>query len=144
MTLLAYPESRYAPPELVDITSPQESKRLGPSALKAFFNIIKCWRLRDEDAMRLLGGVASSTYYAIKKSPRRSVDPDTMLRISYLVGIFKALNILHGKMLADRWITLPNTNPIFHGGTPLEYMMRGGIPAIQLVRRLLDARRGGI
>jgi len=144
MTVLTYPESWYAAPELVDITSPEERKRLGPSALKAFFNIVKCWHLRDEDAMRLLGGMASSTYYAIKKSPRRAVDPDTMLRISYLVGIFKALNILHGKALADRWITLKNSNPIFRGNTPLEYMVRGGIPAIQLVRRLLDARRGGI
>lgn len=144
MTVLAYPETRYAAPELVDITSPQECARLGPSALKAFFNIVKAWHLRDEDAMRLLGGMASSTYYAMKKSPRRTLDPDTMLRISYLVGIFKALNILHNRTLADRWVTLPNGNPIFRGITPLEYMIRGGIPAIQVVRRLLDARRGGI
>ncbi len=143
MNILAYPATRYTP-EPVDITSPQERKRLGPSALKAFFNIVACWHLRDEDAMRLLGGMASSTYYAMKKSPRRTLDADTMLRISYLIGIFKALNILHGKTLADRWITLPNANPIFHGATALDYMIRGGIPAIQLVRRLLDARRGGI
>lgn len=144
MTVLAYPETRYAAPELVDITSPQECARLGPSALKAFFNIVKAWHLRDEDAMRLLGGMASSTYYAMKKSPRRTLDPDTMLRISYLVGIFKALNILHNRTLADRWVTLPNGSPIFRGIAPLEYMIRGGIPAIQVVRRLLDARRGGI
>jgi hypothetical protein len=144
MTVLAYPATRYAAPESVDIASPEERKRLGPSALKAFFNIAECWHLRDEDAMRLLGGMASSTYYAMKKSPRRSLDADTMLRISYLIGIFKALNILHGKALADRWVTLANSNPIFRSATPLEYMIRGGIPAIQLVRRLLDARRGGI
>jgi hypothetical protein len=144
MTVLSYPQTRYDAPEFVDITSPEERKRLGPSALKAFFNIAKCWHLRDEDAMRLLGGMASSTYYAMKKSPRRVVDSDTMLRISYLVGIFKALNILHGKALADQWVTLPNRNPIFRGVTPLEYMIRGGIPAIQIVRRLLDARRGGV
>ncbi|MGC1381189.1 MAG: antitoxin Xre-like helix-turn-helix domain-containing protein [Candidatus Baltobacteraceae bacterium] len=144
MTAFAYPETRYAPPELVDVTSPEERKRLGPSALKAFFNIVDCWQIRDEDAMGLLGGMASSSYYAMKKSPRRTLDADMMLRISYLVGIFKALNILHGKTLADRWITLANRNPIFHGTTPLEYMIRGGIPAIQVVRRLLDARRGGI
>jgi hypothetical protein len=144
LTVLAYPESRYAAPDQIDITSPEQRARLGPSALKAFFNIVKVWHLRDEDAMRLLGGVASSTYYAMKKSPRRTLDADTMLRISYLVGIFKALNILYGKALADRWITLPNQNPIFRGVTPLEYMIRGGIPAIQTVRRLLDARRGGL
>jgi uncharacterized protein (DUF2384 family) len=144
MTAIAYPETRYAAPELVDITSPEERKRLGPSALRAFFNIVRLWHLRDEDAMRLLGGMASSTYYAMKKSPRRALDSDTMLRISYLVGIFKALNILHSKALADQWITLPNRNPIFGGSTPLDYMVRGGIPAIQVVRRLLDARRGGL
>lgn len=143
MTVLAYPESLYPAPELIDITSPQERKRLGASALKAFFNIAARWRLRDEDAMRLLGGMASSTYYAAKKSPRRTLDADTMLRISYLIGIFKALNILHSRTLADRWIMLPNSNLIFHGAAPLEYMIRGGIPAIALVRRLLDARRGG-
>ncbi|MGA8383776.1 MAG: antitoxin Xre/MbcA/ParS toxin-binding domain-containing protein, partial [Candidatus Cybelea sp.] len=59
-------------------------------------------------------------------------------------GIFKALNILHSKALADRWIGLPNTSPIFRGIAPLEYMIRGGIPAFAAVRRLLDARRGGI
>lgn len=144
MTVLTYPEGRYAAPEPVDITSPQERERLAPSALRAFFNIVKCWRLRDEDAMRLLGGVPSSSYYAMKKSPRRSLDADTMLRISYLIGIFKALNILHARALADRWITLPNRNRLFRGMTPLEYMIRGGIPAIQIVRRLLDARRGGL
>jgi len=144
VTVPNYPETRYSAPELVDLTSREECARLGPSALKAFFNIAKLWHVRDEDAMRLLGSMASSTYYAIKKSPRRAIDPDTILRISYLVGIFKALNILHDQALADRWVTLPNANPIFRGITPLEYMIRGGIPAIQVVRRLLDARRGGI
>jgi hypothetical protein len=144
MTVLAYPETRYAVPELVEITSRAECKRLGPSALKAFFNIAECWGIRDEDARQLLGGMASSTYYAMKRSRQRALDPDTMLRISYLIGIFKALNILHRRALADRWVTLPNRNPIFGGATPLEYMIRGGIPAIQLVRRLLDARRGGL
>jgi hypothetical protein len=38
----------------------------------------------------------------------------------------------------------PNTNRIFGGGTPLAYMMKGGVPALQVVRRLLDARRGGM
>ncbi len=144
MAVLAYPETRYAPPELVDITSREECERLGPSALKAFFRIVECWHIRDENAMLLLGGMASSTYYATKRSPRRALDPDTILRISYLIGIFKALNILHAKALADRWIGLPNKNPMFRGIAPLEYMIRGGIPAIQAVRRLLDARRGGI
>mgnify|MGYP006137360473 CR=1 FL=1 len=60
-----------------------------------------------------------------------------------IIGIFKALNILHSKKLADAWVLLPNSNRIFAGQTPLAYMMKGGVPAMQMVRRLLDARRGG-
>jgi hypothetical protein len=144
MTASAYPQTLYAPTPLVDLTSRRERARLSGSALKAFFSAVTAWRVRDEDAMGLLGGMAGSTYYALKKSPKRVLDADTMLRISYLLGIFKALNILHSESLADRWMTLPNRNPIFAGATPLHYVLRGGIPAMQVVRRLLDARRGGI
>lgn len=144
MSIGSYPQTQYPPTPLVDLASRRERTRLSASALKAFFNVATAWRVRDEDAMALLGGMASSSYYALKKSSRRALDADVMLRISYLVGIFKALNILHSKNLADRWITLPNGNPIFVGATPLQYMLRGGIPAMQVVRRLLDARRGGI
>jgi len=41
-------------------------------------------------------------------------------------------------------VGLPNANRLFGGETPLTYMVRGGVPALQTVRRLLDARRGGV
>ena len=68
---------------------------------------------------------------------------DRLLRISYLVGIFKALNVLYSEKLADEWMRLPNSNVIFAGQTPLAYLIGGGQPAMQVVRRLLDARRAG-
>ena len=37
----------------------------------------------------------------------------------------------------------PIAHRIFAGSTPLAYMLKGGVPAMQIVRRLLDARRGG-
>jgi hypothetical protein len=40
-------------------------------------------------------------------------------------------------------VQLPNRNPIFAGATPLAYMIHGGLPAMQTVRRLLDGRRAG-
>ena len=63
---------------------------------------------------------------------------------SRLVGIYKALHILYGDELADQWIGLPNRNAIFGGATPLAYMISGGLLALQTVRKLLDARRGGV
>lgn len=139
-----YPATRYEPSPLVDLSSKAERERLGPSALKAFFNIMEHWGVRDEDARQLLGGVTNGPFYEMKKAPgNRVLDADKLLRVSYLVGIFKALNILHGKKLADDWVQLPNSNRIFAGLTPVAYMIAGGTPAMQTVRRLLDARRGG-
>jgi hypothetical protein len=102
------------------------------------------WRVRDEDVRVLLGGMSNGPFYEMKKKPERVLDADRLLRISYLVGIFKALNVLYSDDLADAWIQRPNSNRIFGGQTPLAYMMRGGLPGMQTVRRLLDARRGGM
>jgi hypothetical protein len=102
------------------------------------------WNIRDEDARMLLGGMSNGPFYELKKKPDRVLDTDRLTRISYLIGIFKALNILYSDKLADSWVQLPNGNPVFGGQTPLAYMERGGLPAMQTVRRLLDARRGGM
>ena len=145
MASLSYPVTRYTPPDIVDLGSRAERKRLSAPGLKALFNIAECWKLRSEEVRELLGGIANGSYFEMKKNPEGKVlDADQMHRISYLVGIFKALNILHSQQLADEWVKLPNSNRIFNGRTPLEYMIRGGVPAMQTVRRLLDARRGGI
>src|SRR5260221_8932781 len=141
---IASPSTRYDPSPLVDLTSKAERERLSPSALKAFFNIVDRWGVRDEDARALLGGLSNGPYYKWRKDPRRTLDVDTLARISYLVGIFKALHILYGEKLADEWVKLPNQNRVFGGRTPLEHMMLGGLPALGTVRRLLDARRGGM
>jgi hypothetical protein len=140
---LRYPVSRYRPPPLVDLASRPSRERLSPAALKAFFNIMARWKLRDEDARALLGGVSNGPFYEMKRNPDRTLDADRLTRISYLVGIFKALGVLHSDALADAWIRRPNSNPIFGGVTPLAYMVAGGLPAMQNVRRLLDARRAG-
>lgn len=125
-----------------DLADPATRKRLSPSAIKGFFRIAAKWRLRDEDARQLLGGVSTGSFYSLKKTPR-VLDQDTLTRISLLVGIFKALNILYSDRLANTWITLPNTNPMFRGHNPLAYMLRLGLPGMMHIRQLLDARRGG-
>jgi Protein of unknown function (DUF2384) len=140
---LRYPASRYESEALPDLAARRERERLSTPALKAFFNIMARWKVRDEDARALLGGVSNGPFYEMKRNPARTVEADRLTRISYLIGIFKALQILHGRELADEWVHLTNRNPIFAGQTPLAYMIRGGLPAMQTVRRLLDARRAG-
>ncbi len=140
---IAYPITP-VPTVPINLSDRGERERLSPAALRAFFQIMNRWNVRDEEARQLLGGITNGPYYQWRKSPERTLDTDRLTRVSYLVGIFKALNILHGKVLADEWVNLPNNNPIFRGSTPLAYMLAGGIPAMQTVRRLLDARRGGV
>ena len=138
-----YPATRYRPDAPPDLASRAARARLSGPALKAFFNIMARWKVRDEDARALLGGVTNGPFYDMKRDPERLVETDRLTRISYLIGMFKALHILHAPRLADEWVHLLNRNVIFAGQTPLAYMMRGGLPAMQTVRRLLDARRSG-
>ncbi len=140
----AYPASRFEPAVLVDLNARAERERLSKSALQGFFRLANAWRLRDEDARELLGGLSSSAFYAWKKNPDRLLEVDRMTRISYLIGIYKALHILYGDKLADEWVSLSNSNRIFAGRSPLLYMLGGGLLAMQTVRKLLESRRGGI
>lgn len=140
---LHYPASRYQPDVPADLGAVAARERLSPPALKAFFTIMSRWKVRDDDARALLGGVSNGPFYDMKRHPDRVLEVDRLTRVSYLIGIFKALNILHGRALADDWVHLPNRHPIFGGRTPLAVMTQGGLPALQTVRRLLDARRAG-
>jgi hypothetical protein len=138
-----YPATRYQPEAPPRLGERAERERLSTPALKAFFNIMQRWKVSDLDARALLGGVSNGPFYEMKRKLDRVLDADRLTRISYLIGIFKALQILHARGIADEWVRLPNQNPIFAGETPLAYMIRGGLPAMHTVRRLLDARRAG-
>jgi hypothetical protein len=87
--------------------------------------------------------VSNGVFYQLKRGQKKVLDQDRLTRISLLLGVFKALNILYSRRLADSWVGLPNSNPMFEGDTPLAYMIKGGVPALVRVRQLLDARRGG-
>jgi hypothetical protein len=126
-----------------DLSRREVRERLSRPAVPAFFRIAEVWQLRDETARSLLGGVSNGVFYQMKSGQKKILDQDKLTRISLLLGVFKALNILYGRKLADAWVTLPNSNPMFKGETPLAYMIKGGLPALIRVRQLLDARRGG-
>ncbi len=144
-TAVALPNiAGYAIDASANLSDSATRARLSPTAIKGFLRIMEKWGIKDPDARQLLGGISSGSYYGLKKEPKhRALDQDTLTRISLLIGIFKALNILYSKSLADAWITLPNSNPMFRGASPLAYMLQRGQPGMVSVRQLLDARRGG-
>ena len=121
-----------------------ERTRLSASAIQAYVNIAKKWKLTEEQARGLLGAVDAPTYGAWQADPHgTTLDQEAMTRISLAIGIFKALHICHGKALADQWVTLKNSGPIFAGQAPIDYMIERGQVGMKTVRRLLDARSAG-
>jgi uncharacterized protein (DUF2384 family) len=129
--------------KIPDLADPATRARLSPAAIVAFFAIVNKWQLRNEDAMSMLGGISHGRYFELKRHRKGLLSQDELTRISLLIGIFKALNILFGQRLANQWTSRPNSNPMFNGAPPLQYLSRGGVPAMIGVRRLLDSRRGG-
>ena len=127
-----------------DLTDGKVREQLSGSAIKAFIKIAAKWDLNESQARGLLGGIASSTFHAWKSEPgKQKLSQDTLLRISLVIGIYKALHIYFGEKWADRWVTLGNRASMFAGGAPVEYMIRQGQPGMLQVRRMLDAWRGG-
>jgi hypothetical protein len=142
MAVLSQPVAGFSADMASDLSDKQVQKRLSPAARKAFFKIAQAWKVRDEEAKQLLGGISNGAFYQLKGGESKTtLDQDRLVRVSLLVGIFKALNTLYSEKLADAWISLPNSNPMFAGETPLAYVVKGGQPAMMRVRQLLDARR---
>jgi antitoxin Xre/MbcA/ParS-like protein len=122
---------------------PEVRKRMSGPAMRSFFNIAQQWDLSVEQQRALLGWPGSSTYHKYKSGNVGKLSYDGLTRISLILGIYKALHILYPK-LADRWMKLPNSNSLFEGTAPIEFIAKdGSIDSLFKVRRLLDARRGG-
>jgi hypothetical protein len=116
---------------------------LGSAALTAFFNITAAWRLGAEEERVLLGSPPRSTFFKWKSDRAARLSADTLERISYVMGIYKALHILlPTQEVADAWVKKPNSALGFGGKSALERMLAGRVVDLADVRRYLDAQRG--
>lgn len=125
---------------LPDFSDEAVRRRLGPSALMLARKILDVWQVSDEEAKQLLALPPASN---VGDLDSQRLSEEQLLRISYLIGIYEALHTVHARELADQWVHLPNTNPLFGGQSPLFYMIHEGINALRDVRRLLDGRAQG-
>ena len=118
-------------------------KDLSGPGLRVFFRIAEAWELKAKEQMVLLGA-SSSTLSNWRRDQDVTLRRDTLDRISYVLGIYKALQILLPEpRAADEWIRHPNKSPLFKGKPPLERMLSGGMMDLHVVRQYLDAQRGG-
>jgi hypothetical protein len=121
-----------------------DRRALSPVGLKVFGRIADLWKLSTTERLKLLGVGSPSTYHKWIKDPARALlGRDTLERISHILGIYAALQILLPKQSADVWVRKPNTAPLFGGRTALERMLAGNVSDLYVVRQYLDAIRGG-
>ena len=124
--------------------SPREQEVAASAAgLRTFARMADLWRLSVADQQKLLGVASRSTYFKWKKDPQVRLPRDTLERLSYLLGIYKALQILLPQaQAADGWLRRPNAEPLFGGRSALERMLSGNVADLYLVRQYLDSQRG--
>ena len=118
---------------------------MSAAGLRAFFNIARDWDLSVDEQIILLGSPGRSTFFKWKQSPQSArLGRDTLERLSLLLGIYKALQILLPQPAsAETWIKRPNSAPPFGGRRALDRMLAGNISDLVAVRQYLDAMRGG-
>jgi hypothetical protein len=132
MSALPHPQTGFDP------------ERVASAALQAFFKLSARWGLTAAQERILLGSPPESTFFKWKaEQTARRLGRDALERISYLLGIAKALSILLPyPRAADEWVKKPNAAPLFHGRSALERMLGGSLVDLADVRRYLDAQRG--
>ena len=129
---------------LSENSNQKDPKRIASAALQAFFNLAERWGLSVSEQRTLLGSPAESTFFKWKAEKTAGrLSRDALDRISYLLGIYKALNILlPSPRAADEWVRKPNSAPLFHGQSAIERMLAGSIVDLADIRRYLDTQRG--
>lgn len=124
--------------------APVTGRHMAQAGLRTFFRIAELWRLSVDEQIVLLGSPARSTYFKWKKEGAETLGRDVLERISYVLGIYKDLQLLlPDTAAADEWVRRPNEAVPFGGRSALERMLSGHVADLYEVRRYLDAERGG-
>ena len=120
-----------------------DSAAAGQAALRTFWRLAEAWKL-DVHEQTVLLGVGRTTLYQWKQGKVGPLDRHVLERLSYLFGIYAALQILLPVAeRADEWIRKPNQAPLFGGRSALDRMLAGAPADVAAVRNYLDAERGG-
>jgi hypothetical protein len=117
-----------------------DNERLSGAGLQAFWKIAKLWQLTDKEQKTLLGLTSRSTLRRWRNGQVKRVGRDTLERISYVLGIYKAIHtLIPARERADAWIRRPNMAPFLNGSSALDRLLSGNVSDLYVVRQYLDA-----
>jgi uncharacterized protein (DUF2384 family) len=87
-------------------------------------------------------GVSERTFRRWRDGEYGRVNRDLADRMSYVLGIHKALRIVFAEPAqGHRWMNAANAR--LDGRTPLQLLLQGGMEDLRRLRRYLDSVRGG-
>src|ERR1700730_8727405 len=108
--------------------TPKEVAAAGGAGLRAFTQIADLCHLSIAEQLALLGITSRSTYFNWRKEPQPKLPRDTLERLSYLLGVYKALQLLlPDSSSAYERIRRPHEAPLFGGRSALERMLSGNV-----------------
>lgn len=120
-----------------------QSAAAGAAAVRTFWRLAEAWKLTTAEQLSLLG-VGRTTLYQWKQGKVGPLDRHVLERLSYLFGIYAALQILLPvPERANEWIRKPNSAPFLGGTSALDRMLGGQVADLFVVRQYLDAQRAG-
>ncbi|EDL48264.1 hypothetical protein ED21_31974 [Erythrobacter sp. SD-21] len=112
------------------------------------FKVIDCladaWRLSRKELLSILGLDSGKDLTSLRTHTIADLDPVLVDRVSGLIEIFGAINILLPiATRADEWMRAANKAPLFNGRSALELMADGNAESIHAVRGYLFAQLAG-
>ena len=127
-------------PDILNATENKE--RIATAALQAFFSITNLWELVEDQEIILLGNPDKQQFVSWKSNNTASqLSEETLLRVSHLMAIHKyLLTLLPSEKAAYQWVKKTNNEPLFKGGTALNFMLRGNLSHIAEVRQYLESQ----
>ena len=124
----------------IDLMLDDRRALTGP-ALRAFFNIATRWGLGEAEQAAILGSPSPATLRLWQANEGDAIDEPTLIRISYVLGIYKSLNTLFSSPeQADSWMRAPNRASLFKGRSAIDLVSQGRLSDLRAVRRYLDAQ----
>ena len=92
-----------------------QSASAGVAAMRTFWRLADAWQLSVAEQLTLLG-VGRTTLYQWKQGKVGPLDRHVLERLSYLFGIYAALQILLPvPERANEWLRKPNAAPLLAG-----------------------------
>ena len=116
-----------------------------PTAFLVAVRTLDAWGYSAGEMARVLGlSPVQLQRYGATGLPEESVNDDLTTRVSLVLGIERALEILlAGESDIRNWVNRPSSAPLFEGSTPKSIMLQGQLDDLRGIRTYLDGWLSG-